>query len=99
MNNSISIRPSSELRNQYAQISKLSRQNPVAITVNGREDTVIMSHEDYTALQHRMSELEEKVALYAHLAQSADDIRLGRVTDAYAAFDDILKELDGSETV
>lgn len=99
MNNAISIRPSSELRNQYAQISKLTRENPVAITVNGHEDTVIMSHEDYIALQRRMSELEEKIALYAHLAQAADDIRLGRVTDADAAFDEILTELDGKETV
>ena len=95
MNNAISIRPSSELRNQYAQISKLSRQNPVAITVNGREDTVIMSHEDFVAQQNRIAELEETLSLYAHLTQAADDIRLGRVTDADTAFDELLKELEG----
>ena len=39
MTNSISIRPSKDLRTNYAQISALTRQNPVAITVNGKEDT------------------------------------------------------------
>ena len=43
----ISIRPSKDLRNNYAQISNLAKSNPVAITVNGREDTMVLSHEDY----------------------------------------------------
>ena len=37
MNNSISIRPSKDIRTNYAQISALTRTNPVAITVNGRK--------------------------------------------------------------
>ena len=37
--NHISIRPSKDIRTNYAQISELTRQNPVAITVNGKEDT------------------------------------------------------------
>ena len=45
MNAAISIRPSRDLRSNYSQISALARQNPVAITVNGKEDTVVMSHE------------------------------------------------------
>ena len=40
----ISIRPSKDLRTNYAQISALSRENPVAITVNGKEDTVVLCH-------------------------------------------------------
>ena len=40
----ISIRPSKDLRTNYAQISALSRENPVAITVNGKEDTVVFCH-------------------------------------------------------
>lgn len=44
MFNVLSIRPSKDLRTNYAQISILARQNPVAITVNGKEDTVILSH-------------------------------------------------------
>ena len=45
MNLTISIRPSRDLRNNYSKLSKLTRENPVAITVNGKEDTVVMSYE------------------------------------------------------
>ena len=44
MTGAISIRPSKDLRTNYAQISALSRENPVAITVNGKEDTVVLCH-------------------------------------------------------
>ena len=82
MNNSISIRPSKDIRTNYAQISALTRKNPVAITVNGKEDTVLLSHEDFEDQKNYISELEERIAVYAHLARSMDDIKLGRVTDA-----------------
>lgn len=94
MDNTISIRPSKDIRNNYAQISALTRKSPVAITVNGKEDTVILSHEDYRDRQKYISELEAKVALYAHLAQAMDDIKLGRVQDSDAVFDEILSDLD-----
>ena len=94
MFNTISIRPSKDIRNNYAQISALTRESPVAITVNGKEDTVIISHEDYQDQQKYISELEAKIAVYAHLAQAMDDIRLGRVQDGDAAFDDILTDLE-----
>ena len=74
MTNSISIRPSKDIRTNYAQISALTRDNPVAITVNGKEDTVLLSHEDYQQTMHYISELEEKLALYAHLAQLQSNI-------------------------
>ena len=44
MNHGISIRPSKDIRTNYAQISALTRQNPVAITVNGKEDTVLLMY-------------------------------------------------------
>ena len=94
MNHAISIRPSKDIRTNYAQISALTRENPVAITVNGKEDTVLLSHEDFTEQQNYISELEAKLAVYAHLAQAMDDIKLGRVQDADEAFDDILGELE-----
>lgn len=97
MRNSISIRPSKDLRSNYAQISALARKNPVAITVNGKEDTVVFSHDDYVAQQNYISELEAKLAVYSHLAQAADDVKLGRVQKAEDAFSDILAELDGLE--
>ena len=94
MNHAISIRPSKDIRTNYAQISALTRENPVAITVNGKEDTVLLSHEDFTEQQNYISELEAKLAVYAHLAQAMDDIKLGRVQDADDAFDEILGELE-----
>ena len=94
MNNIISIRPSKDIRTNYAQISALTRTSPVAITVNGKEDTVLLSHEDYVDQQIYISELEGKLAVYAHLAQAIDDIRLGRVQNADEAFDDIIAELE-----
>ena len=97
MTNSISIRPSKDLRTNYSQISALTRQNPVAITVNGKEDTVILSHNDYIEQQNYISDLEAKIAMYNHLAQAQDDIKLGRVQNLDDAFNDILEELDGLE--
>ena len=94
MNPSISIRPSKDIRTNYAQISALTRENPVAITVNGKEDTVLISHEDFRDQLHYISELEAKLAVYAHLAQAMDDIQLGRVESADSAFSDILSELE-----
>ncbi len=97
MNNSISIRPSKDIRTNYAQISALTRDNPVAITVNGKEDTVLLSHEDYQQQLNYISELEARLAVYTHLAQSMDDIKLGRVQDADDTFDDIIGELNNLE--
>ena len=93
MSNGISIRPSKDIRTNYGQISALTRQHPVAITVNGREDTVLMSHEDYLAQQAALEEMKERLELYAHFAQSEDDIRLGRVKPLDSAFDEIVKTL------
>lgn len=94
MNPGISIRPSKELRNNYNQISSLSRSNPVAITVNGKEDTVVLSHEDFVEQQKYICELEARLAVYAHLAQALDDVKLGRTQAMDEAFDDIFGELD-----
>lgn len=97
MDRTLSIRPSKDLRNNYNQISALTRSNPVAITVNGREDTVVVSHEDYAKQQRYISQLEARLAVYAHLAQAADDVKLGRTQELEDAFDDILGEIDGAQ--
>ena len=94
MNNTISIRPSKDIRTNYAQISTLTRSNPVAITVNGKEDTVLLSHEDFQDQMNYIAALEAKLAVYAHLAQAKDDVKLGRVQEADAAYDDIIAELE-----
>ena len=97
MTSAISIRPSKDLRTNYAHISALSRENPVSITVNGKEDTVVLCHDDFVEQQNYIRELEAKLAVYAHLAQAADDLKLGRVQNMDEAFEDILSELDGLE--
>ena len=97
MNRCISIRPSKDIRTNYAGISALTRENPVAITVNGKEDTVLLSHEDFCEQIAYISELEAKIAVYAHLAQAMDDVKLGRTQDADSAFADILNELENMD--
>lgn len=94
MSGEISIRPSKDLRTNYAQISALAHEHPVAITVNGREDTVLVSHEDFVEQQRTIAELQQRLALYAHLAQAQDDIRLGRVQSMQATVTDIYKDID-----
>ena len=97
MSPTISIRPYKDIRTNYAQISALTRENPVAITVNGKEDTVLLSHEDFQEQLLYINELEAKVAVYSHLAQAMDDIKLGRVQSADAVFADLLGELESLE--
>ena len=72
MSPSISIRPSKDIRTNYAQISALTRQNPVAITVNGKEDTVLLSHEDFRDQLHYISELEAKNELFSEFKAVKD---------------------------
>lgn len=94
MSPNISIRPSKDIRTNYAQISALTRKNPVAITVNGKEDTVLLSHEDFQNQLNYIDELEAKLAVYSHLAQAMDDIKLGRVEQADTVFSELLGELE-----
>ena len=93
MTQRLSIRPSRDLRTHYAQVAEEAKKNPVAITVNGREDTVLLAHNQYMEQQERIEEMESRLAVYAHLAQATDDVKLGRVQPAQEAFDDILREL------
>lgn len=94
MNAVISIRPSRDLRSNYSQISALARQNPVAITVNGKEDTVVMSHESFMEQQNYIAEMEARLQVYAHLAQAEDDVKLGRVQPIEDVRRNLLRELD-----
>ncbi len=84
------IRPSSDLRNHYNEISKQCRENneAVIITVNGRGDTVSLSYEEYKRLKARIELLEI-------LAESDDDIKYGRVEPIENTFDDLRNMLKG----
>ena len=93
MSSNIFIRPSKDIQADYTQISTLTRQNPVVITVNGKEDTVLLNYETFQNQIRYINELEARLAAYAHLAQAMDDIELGRVQSANHVFADILDEL------
>ena len=81
------IRPVSDLRNNFAEISKTVHETsqPVFLTKNGYGDMVVMSLEAY----------EEKMMLLdveAKLAQSADDFRAGRVMDARESLQELRRK-------
>ena len=82
------IRPSSDLRNHYSEISKQCREErtPVIITVNGRGDTAVLGLQDYYQMK---SELE----LLRTLAEAEDDVVNGRTAPMQDTFDDIRKSL------
>ncbi|MBQ3164897.1 MAG: type II toxin-antitoxin system Phd/YefM family antitoxin [Lachnospiraceae bacterium] len=82
------IRPSSDLRNHYNEISKECRENrtPVIITVNGRGDTAVLGLQDYYQMK---SELE----LLRTLAEAEEDVSNGRVAPIKDTFSDIRKSL------
>ncbi len=82
------IRPSSDLRNHYSEISKQCREerNPVIITVNGHGDTAILGLQDYYQMK---SELE----LLRALAEAEEDVVNGRVAPMQNTFGDIRSSL------
>ncbi|MDO4323377.1 MAG: type II toxin-antitoxin system Phd/YefM family antitoxin [Lachnospiraceae bacterium] len=82
------IRPSSDLRNHYSEISKQCREDrtPVIITVNGRGDTAVLGLQDYYQMK---AELE----LLRTLADAEEDVKQGRVAPVQKAFGDLRAEL------
>lgn len=82
------IRPSSDLRNHYSEISRQCREerNPVIITVNGRGDTAVLGLQDYYQMK---AELE----LLRTLADAEEDVKQGRIAPVKNTFDDIRKSL------
>ena len=97
MNGSISIVPSEDIRANYSKVSSLCRKNPVAITVNGKEDTVLLSYERFMERSRYIASLEAKFSVYEHLAQAMDGVKLGRVVNADKAFDEVLGDLESLE--
>ena len=78
------IRPSSDLRNKYNEMSKLCKETrePVFLTVNGHGDTVLMGIDDY----YRM---KDELDLLRMLAESEEDVKQGRTK----SFDDVYESL------
>ena len=82
------IRPSSDLRNRYAEMSKTCRETrkPIYITVNGRGDTVLLGIAEYEQMK---GELE----LLKMLAEAEEDAAQGRVAPAEESFSAIRESL------
>lgn len=93
MQSAIAIRPSKELRTNYAEISRLCRKQPVAVTVNGKEDIVVLSHEEYVQEQIEMAKMKAELEVFNALSQAEDDIKLGRVYSLSQAREMALKQL------
>ena len=84
------IRPSADLRNHYNEVSRQCRDNreAVIITVNGRGDTVSLAYEEYLRMKARIELLEI-------LAESEEDVKLGRTDSVQSTFDDLRSLLEG----
>ena len=82
------IRPSSDLRNNYGEISDFCHRydEPVYITKNGTGDLAVLSIEAY-------ERLVGKFELYALLEKGMKDIEEGRTVPAGDAFSAIRKDL------
>lgn len=81
-----SIRPSSDLRNSYNEISKFCHEynEPVYITKNGQGDLAVMSIETY-------ERLVGKFELYKLLDEGIDAIKTKKVRNFREALKDIQK--------
>jgi len=79
------IRPSSDLRNKYVEISEWCHDymEPVYITKNGQGDLVVMSIEAYEGLVG-------KFALHKLLDEGMEAVRQGKVRP----FRDALRDID-----
>ena len=82
------IRPSSDLRNHYNEISEYCHKTnrPVFITKNGAGDLVELSNADYERLT------DPKAELYSLLDEGIESMRQGKGRPAEEVFAEIEKE-------
>lgn len=86
------IRPSSDLRNKYPEVSKSLQLHDEAaiITVNGRGDTVSLGYNTYNSLK-------AKITVLASIVNGQADIIEGRTKPVEKTFKDIRTMLDSME--
>lgn len=84
------IRPSSDLRNRYNEISEFCHRynEPVYITKNGTGDLAVMSIEAYERLAGRFE-------LYRMIDEGENDIERGGIKTADEVFGGIEERLNG----
>ena len=82
------VRSSLELRDHYSDISKLCHEShmPVIITVDGQEDTAVMSLRAYR-------QMEAELELLRTLAEAEEDAAAGRIAPATDCFSNIRASL------
>lgn len=82
------IRPSSDLRNNYNEISEYCHTNrePVFLTKNGHGDLVVLSIEDYEKISDRLE-------LYRFLDQGIKDESEGKTRPINDAISQLREEL------
>jgi prevent-host-death family protein len=80
------IRPSSDIRNHYKEISHQAKteRKPIYITVNGVGDTVILNQQVY-------EEIEAELELLRLLAEGEADLVKGSVHEGKEVFESLLK--------
>lgn len=86
------IRPSSDLRNKYNEISEFCHtyQEPVFITKNGKGDLVILSNAEY-------ERLSGKQELHRLLGEGISDMKAGKSRPAGDVFADIERKFGFDE--
>lgn len=86
------IRPSSDLRNHYADIARACRDNrqPTILTVNGHGDTVLLGLEDYNRMRAELELLRE-------LAISERDVEEGRVAPLSSTLAELRSSLERAD--
>ena len=83
------IRPSSDLRNNYNEISELCHEysEPVFITKNGTGDLAVMSIETYELLAG-------KLELHNLIEQGLDQVKIGKVKPMRRAIKSIREKVN-----
>ena len=81
------IRPSSDLRNHYNEISEFCNKynEPVYITKNGRSDLVVISNSEYERLTGRLE-------LRRMIEKGCDDYECGKGRPAEDVFSELEKK-------
>ena len=81
------IRPSSDVRNNYPEISRLAKETkePIYLTVNGKGDTAIIDIQT-------LDELYQRIELYRQLSEGLEDFRNGHVSTHEEIFGRFRKE-------
>lgn len=81
------IRPSADLRNKYNELATYCKESneAVYITVNGRDDTVLLSVAEYNQMVAELTLLRE-------LAEAEADVKNNRLSE-FNGFDDLRKKI------